>query len=155
MNTAFAIEPSKYYSENKEVALMDNKKGVVGQWSENWLGFCGDNMDAMIELSEKTDIDKIFIGFAIAPDQWVLAPKAISVSVSSDGVNFSQEVTAEMPMFKVIDDAIRAEAKAVISAKNVKYVRVFVENYGILPQKHEYAGEKAWIMIDEVKILNK
>ena len=152
LNTVFAIEPSKYYSKDKEIALMDNKKGVVGQWGENWLGFNGDNMDATDELSENTDVDKIFIGFAIAPDQWVLAPKMITVSVSADGLDFSEPVIAEMPMFNKIDGARRGEARAVVSAKNVKYVKVFVENFGVLPEKHQYAGEKAWIMIDEVRI---
>lgn len=150
-NTIFEREPSKSYSANKETALMDNKIGTIGNWGENWIGFQGDDMDATIELSKPMDISKVFVGYAIHPDAWVLSPKAIWISTSTDGVNFSTPVCAEFPVF-VGKDGIRAEARAKIDASKVKYINVKVENYGVLPEKHAYAGEKAWIMIDEVRI---
>ena len=153
-NTTFAKGPADNYSAGKEVVLMDNKRGVVGNWKEGWLGFDGGDMDATIELTEKTDVEKVFVGFAIAPDQWVLCPMQIIVTVSTNGTDFSMPVIAEMPLY---DDAegIRGEARAKISAKGVKFVRVLVRNAGTLPNNHPYAGQKAWIMIDEVRIDNK
>ena len=155
LNTVFVNEPAKNYSNNKLTALMDYKKGIAGDWSNNWLGFCGDNMDATIEFDEAVDIDKIYVGYAIAPDQWVLSPKQIKVATSSDGITFSKPVVAEMPVFSQRDGGVRVEARAVVDAKRVTFIKVFVENYGTLPLKHPYAGEKAWIMIDEVRIENK
>ena len=150
-NTVYKAEPHKNYSANKETALMDNKIGAIGNWGENWIGFLGDDMDATIELSKPTDVFTVFIGFAIHPDAWVLSPKAIWISTSADGVNFSNPVLAEFPMF-FGENGLRAEARAKIDAYEVKYINVRAENYGVLPEKHAYAGEKAWIMIDEVRI---
>lgn len=150
-NTVYKTEPHKNYSSNKETALMDNKIGVVGNWSEHWIGFSGDDMDATIELSKPTDIYMVFVGYAIHPDAWVLSPKAIWISTSTDGINFSKPVRAEFPMFSG-ENGLRAEARAKIDAYEVKYINVKAENFGVLPEKHAYAGEKAWIMIDEVRI---
>jgi len=150
-NTIYKTEPAKSYSANKETALMDNKIGAVGNWGENWIGFQGDDMDATIELSKPMDFNRVFVGYAIHPDAWVLSPKAIWISTSTDGINFSDPVQASFPDF-VGKNGVRAEARAIINASDVKYINVKVENYGVLPEKHAYAGEKAWIMIDEVRI---
>lgn len=150
-NTVYKTEPHKNYSSNKETALMDNKIGVVGNWSEHWIGFSGDDMDATIELSKPTDIYMVFVGYAIHPDAWVLSPKAIWISTSTDGINFSKPVRAEFPMFSG-ENGLRAEARAKVDAYEVRYINVKVENFGVLPEKHAYAGEKAWIMIDEISI---
>jgi hypothetical protein len=46
----------------------------------------------------------------------------------------------------------RVEARALVDVKKAKFVRVKVENQGVLPVWHPYAGQKAWIMVDEVTI---
>lgn len=148
--TTFKTEPSKNYSKDKDIALMDKKFGTVGVWGDNWLGFQGDDMDALIELSEAVDMEKVYVGFAISPDSWVLSPKEVLVSTSSDGVTFSEPVIAEMPVFAG-NPNVRGDARAKVYAKDVRYIRVIVQNYGVLPEKHPYKGEKAWIMIDEVR----
>jgi len=150
-NTVYKTEPHKNYSKNKETALMDNKIGTVGNWGENWIGFSGDDMDATIELAKPMDFTKVMVGYAIHPDAWVLSPKAIWISTSKDGVEFSEPVRAEFPVF-FGENGLRAEARAKLNALDVKYINIKVENRGVLPEKHAYAGEKAWIMIDEVRI---
>lgn len=150
-NTVYKTEPHRNYSANKETALMDNMTGTIGNWGENWIGFSGDDMDATIELSKPIDIYRVFVGYAIHPDAWVLSPKAIWISTSKDGVSFSEPVRAEFPMFSG-ENGLRAEARAKVDAYEVKFINVKVENYGVLPEKHASAGEKAWIMIDEVRV---
>ena len=46
----------------------------------------------------------------------------------------------------------RDDARATIDVKGVKYIKVKVDNVGKLPEWHDYAGEDAWIMIDEISI---
>lgn len=153
-NTIFVTEPAKNYSKNKAIALMDNKIGVIGDWSDRWLGFWGDDMDATIELCEETDVDYVYVGFAIAPSQWVLCPSQILVSVSSDGVHYTKPVQGEMPMYNMNSVETRSAARVKIYSKNVRFIRVYVKNFGLLPKSHPNAGEKSWIMIDEVSIQN-
>ena len=153
-DTKFVKDPHRNYSENKELALMDAKTGVVGNWGENWIGFYGEDAEFIIELSQLTDIEKLFVGYAICPNEWVLMPKDIFVSTSTDGETYTEQVRAESPVYvNTKDTKRREEARAKLNAKDVKYIKIKVESYKVLPEDHEYAGENAWIMIDEVRVL--
>ena len=112
-------------------------------------------MDATIELAVPTDICKVKIGFCHEPKDWVLLPKGVFVSFSKDGKEFTDWQRAELPVFDRPDHSAalgRVEALAIVTAKQAKFIRVKVENIGILPEWHPSAGEKAWIMVDEIII---
>lgn len=152
-DTKYVEDPHVNYSKNKETALMDSKKGVVGNWSEDWIGFYGKDAEFTIELSKPTDINKLFVGYAINPNEWVLMPKEISIATSNDGENFTEFVKASSPVYVNSNDVKRREeARAVLNVKDVKYIKVKVETYKQLPDWHDYAGEDAWIMLDEIRI---
>lgn len=62
---------------------------------------------------------------------------------------------AELPVFDLPDKMQslgRIEARARVNEKQVKFIRVKVENQGTLPEWHPYAGQEAWIMVDEVVV---
>jgi len=154
-NTTFVNPPVERYGKNADMALMDSKKGEPGDFYNDWLGFQGDDMEATIELAVPTDISMVKVGFCHEPNSWVVWPKGVWVSFSNDGKEFTDWEPAELPVFNRPDKMQghgRVEARARVSVKRAKYVRVKVENQGILPEWHPYAGEKAWIMVDEVTI---
>ena len=49
-------------------------------------------------------------------------------------------------------EGVTKALRQIYGEKKVKFVRVKVENQGVLPNWHPYAGEKAWIMVDEVSV---
>jgi len=153
-NTTFVNDPAPNYSQNKETALMDGKKGIVGGYYwDNWLGFNGVDMEATIELTEPVDIKVVKIGVAHKPDSWVVWPKGAWVAFSKDGKKYTEWKRAEFPDFSMPDPMTslgRVEARAKVSEKNVKFLKIKVENRGVLPDWHPNAGEKAWIMVDEI-----
>ncbi len=154
-NTTFVTPPVERYSKNADIALMDGKKGVAGDYYNDWLGFNGDNMEATIELNKPLDINAVKVGVCHEPNNWVMWPKAVWVSFSENGTDFTEWKFVEMPMFDRPDKMAgqgRVEARARVAAKKVKFIRVKVENQGVLPDWHPYAGEKAWIMVDEVSV---
>lgn len=152
--TEFVEQPHKNYSDDKDFVLMDGNKGIAGNWGEGWLGFYGNDAEFTIELTEATDIHHLFVGCGICPNDWVLLPKDVLVSVSTDGQTFTEAVKAHFPVYNYSTMEVRRrdDARAVIDVDGVKYIKIKVENYGTLPEWHDYAGEKSWIMIDEVKI---
>lgn len=151
--TTFVEDPNSNYSDNKETVLMDNKYGIAGNWGEGWLGFYGKDAEFVIELSQATDINKLYVGYGIQPNDWVLMPKSITVSTSVDGVNFTEEVRAESPVYNNVENVKRREAaRAIVNASGVKFIKVKVESHKTLPEWHDYAGENAWIMLDEIII---
>ena len=154
-NTTFVNPPVERYGKDADIALMDGKKGVVGDYYNDWLGFEGVDMDATIELAVPTEIKVLKIGLCHEPQSWVMWPKGVWVCFSKDGEEFTDWQMAELPVFDRSDRMKgfgRIEARARVDGKKWKYVRVKVENQGVLPEWHPYAGQKAWIMVDEVVV---
>ncbi len=154
-NTTFVNPPVERYGKDADIALMDGKRGVSGDWYNDWLGFEGVNVEATIELAVPTDINTVKVGICHEPNNWVMWPKSVWVSFSKNGSDFSEWQMAELPVFDCPDKMQgfgRIEARARVNEKQAKFVRVKVENYGVLPEWHPYAGQKAWIMVDEVVI---
>ena len=155
-NTIFVNPPAERYSSNANTALMDGKKGVVGdyQW-RNWLGFNGTDMEATIELNEPIDIKVIKIGVAHKPDSWVVWPKGAWVAFSKDGKSFTEWKRADFPDYDPSNPMTslgRVEARAKVNESKIKFLKIRVMNQGILPKWHPNAGEKAWIMVDELVV---
>jgi beta-galactosidase len=154
-NTTFVTPPVERYGKDADIALMDGKKGAPGDYHNDWLGFEGDDMEATIELAVPTDISMVKVGLCHEPNDWVVWPKGVLVSFSKDGKEFTEWRAAMMPVYDLPDPMAgmgRVEARALVNEKQAKYVRVKVQNQGVLPQWHPYSGQKAWIMVDEVEI---
>ena len=154
-NTTFIIPPAERYGKEADIALMDGKKGAPGDWHNDWLGFEGDDMEATIELAVPTDISMVKVGICHEPNDWVVWPKGVLVCFSKDGKEFTEWRIAELPVYDTPDPMAgmgRVEARALVNEKQAKFVKVKVQNQGTLPQWHPYAGQKAWIMVDEVEI---
>ncbi len=154
-STTFVNPPAERYGKDADIALMDGKKGATGDWQNDWLGFEGVDMEATIELAVPTKINTVKIGLGHEPNDWVVWPKGVWVSFSSDGDEFSEWQPAELPVFDRPDKMQgfgRVEARLHTTGKQWKYVRVKVENQGVLPDWHPYKGQKSWIMVDEVTI---
>ena len=154
-NTTFVNPPVERYGKDADIALMDGKKGMPGDYYNDWLGFEGVDMEATIELAVPTKINVVKIGLCHEPNDWVVWPKGVWVSFSKDGEEFTDWQMAELPVFDRPDPLQglgRIEARLRTDGKQWKFVRVKVENQGVLPEWHPYAGQKAWIMVDEVTI---
>ena len=154
-NTTFVNPPVERYGKDADIALMDGKKGAPGDYYNDWLGFEGVDMEATIELAVPTKINTVKVGFCHEPQSWVMWPKGVWVSFSKDGQEFTDWQMAELPVFDRPDKMKgfgRVEARLRTDGKQWKFVRVKVENQGVLPDWHPYAGQKAWIMVDEVVV---
>ena len=154
-STTFINPPVERYGKDADIALMDGKKGMPGDFYNDWLGFEGVDMEATIELAVPTKINTVKVGLCHEPQSWVMWPKGVWVSFSKDGTEFTDWQMAELPVFDRSDKMKgfgRIEARLRTDGKQWKFVRVKVESQGVLPEWHPYAGQKAWIMVDEVVV---
>ena len=154
-STTFVDPPAERYGKDADIALMDGKKGVPDDFYNDWLGFQGVDMEATIELAVPTNINTVKVGLCHEPQSWVMWPKGVWVSFSKDGKEFTDWQMAELPVFDRPDKMKgfgRIEARLRTDGKQWKFVRVKVENQGVLPEWHPYSGQKAWIMVDEVVV---
>ena len=106
-------------------------------------------------MAVPTDISTVKVGLCHEPNDWVVWPKAVWVSFSKDGKEFTEWRLAELPVYDMPDPMAgmgRVEARALVSVSQAKFVRVKAQNQGVLPDWHPYKCQKAWIMVDEVVV---
>jgi beta-galactosidase len=161
--------PSKPYTHPNEniadedfaMALADGKRGVAGNYGANWLGWSGkDSLLIEVTLKKKKTLTHITLGSCLAAGDWVTAPEQVAVQWSRDGRHYSDwqplRVTTKVP-------DVRKEKKRLVwrkdftkkEAARVKYLRLKVTTSPTLPKWHEYSGEKAWLMLDELEVENQ
>ena len=149
-------KPDAPYNEYPERKLEDGRIGNPANYHEGWVGFYGKPMILQFEdYYFFDDSVEITLSFAHHPSQWVFMPQKVTVSYSKNGRKFSQPEEVALPF----DPTLEANSKPrvcilrhKVPSKNVKYIRIEAEPVKKLPAWHAAAGEKAWIMIDEVKV---
>ncbi|WP_350340282.1 discoidin domain-containing protein [Paraflavitalea speifideaquila] len=124
--------------------------GIAGTHRYNdaqWLGFDGDNLEAVIDLGAAQSIRTIGINFLNYHWQRVWAPVVLEVLISEDGVHYSKVFTQKNFPVNGINTV-----RAVIKPVKARYVKINSINKGVLPATEYGAGSRALLMIDEIVI---
>jgi hypothetical protein len=97
----------------------------------------------------------VTLSFAHHPSQWVFMPQKVLVSYSKNGKKYSQPEEVALPFDPALKENDRPRVcilRHKIPSKEVKYIRIEAQPVEKLPKWHAAAGEKAWIMTDEVRV---
>ena len=100
-------------------------------------------------------LGSIAVGASHSPADWVVKPQDVLVQWSIDGREWSpwESMTLVNPPADLYSDSRRVRYMMhPRKAKSIHYVRLRFVCRGKLPIWHPYAGESAWLMIDEVEI---
>ncbi len=143
-------QPKKYADENPQV-LTDGAFGGSNFYA-NWLGFEGNNMEAVIDLGETMEFSSISTGFLQVTNHIVFFPKLVTYLVSRDGKSFTK--VAQIPSKKPITTESKRNDleyfKATFKPVKARYIKVKAENVSKAPDWHNAAGLPVWIFADEV-----
>jgi hypothetical protein len=144
--------PKKYADENPQV-LTDGAFGGSSFYA-NWLGFEGNDLDAVIDLEEIREIKEVSSAFLQVTNHVVFFPRVVSYYCSVDGKNYLYLGSAdnEHPLSR--SSKINDIQFFQLSFKPVKaqFVKVVAENRGEAPFWHFGAGLPSWIFVDEIEI---
>ena len=152
-------KPDAPYDKHADSVLIDEYIGNPANYREGWVGYFGKPMELRLEtLPLNGDSLTVTLSFAHHPSQWVFMPQKVLVSYSKNGRKFSRPEEVALPF----DPALKENNKPrvcilrhKIPGKGVKYIRIEAEPVEKLPDWHAAPGEKAWIMIDEMKISSR
>ena len=147
-------KPDAPYDKHADSVLIDEYIGNPANYREGWVGYFGKPMELRLEtLPLNGDSLTVTLSFAHHPSQWVFMPQKVTVSYSKNGRKFSRPEEIALPF----DPALKENDKPrvcilrhKIPGKGVKYIRIEAEPVEKLPEWHAAAGEKAWIMTDEI-----
>jgi hexosaminidase len=124
--------------------------GITGSNRYNdaqWLGWSGDDLEAVIDLGKMQSIRSISMHVLNYHWQRIWAPEVLEVMVSTDGVQFNNVFTPRAFPINGINNV-----RAVIHPVQARYVKVKALNKGIIPAGKYGAGGKALLLMDEIMI---
>ncbi len=138
--------PNAMYSGDGGFTLVDgvqNSQGMVR--SAQFLGFIGNDLDAIIDLGSMQDIRSIRLHAFEQKESWIYSPRQVLVFVSEDGKIY-EDVT------KVQKRGIKDIVYEVFLNARVRFVRIVARNHGIIGEGNEGAGRRAWLFVDEIEV---
>ncbi len=83
------------YSAGGKFGLVDGMFGSSSFSAGSWQGFEGVDFEAVIDLGEDIEINKVESSYMQRTNSWIFMPKYVEYSFSSDGVNFSKSIRVD------------------------------------------------------------
>lgn len=144
-------EPTGKYKALGETALTDELFGGT-TFVESWVGWEGIDGAFILDLGKDTSVSSIESDFLHQLGQWILLPKKVTYSVSSDNktyLPFGEKTLAEdrSPQVKFV--GVKCEAPVPVS---IRYIKIDVEGTKICPSWHYGIGYPSWFFLDEVTV---
>jgi hypothetical protein len=145
-------KPKKYADENPQT-LTDGAFGGANFYA-NWLGFEGNNLEAIIDLEDEKLISEVSGDFLQVVNHIVFFPTDVMYYYSNDGITFHQlgKAKNERPLSKEskINDIQSFTLR--FSEVKARYIKVVANNMGSAPMWHHGAGMPCWIFVDEISV---
>jgi hexosaminidase len=115
----------------------------------DWLGWVGDDMEAIIDLGYDTDFSTVKMHTIEQNGSWIYVPQSVEVLISSDGKNFS---SAGKSTEFVKDTLTMGWMNVSFPRQSARFIKVIAKNYGMIPDGKPGAGNKAWLFADEIQV---
>ena len=147
------LQPThKSYTYNGGATLTDGLVGDKGFGTGRWLGFCGNDLEAVIDLKKPTNVSSVSLNTCVDKGSWIFDARNIEVSVSNDGVNFTSVAKHSLPaMEKNSADNINTyELK--FSQTKARYIKVYATSEHNIPEWHSGKGKPAFLFVDEISV---
>ncbi|HUR65742.1 MAG TPA: family 20 glycosylhydrolase [Chitinophagaceae bacterium] len=147
-----AKEASSNYPGDGAFSLVNgviNEKGFAR--TKEFLGFNGTDCEAVIDLGESLEISFVVVNLLNRTSSWIWRPQTAEVLGSGDGQTW-------YPL-KMTDDFVdkkdgTGKGTMILPFRKtfVRYVKVIVTNWGVIPPGNPGAGNKAWLFVDEIEV---
>ena len=139
------------YDRIADAALTDGLFGGA-TYKDSWVGWEGEDVTIVLDLGRVTSISAIDSDFLHQLGQWILLPRAVSYSVSTDGENWSAPILHEIPedsdpKVKFVNVEHRYDEPV-----RARYVKVDVTGTKQCPHWHYGVGNPCWFFIDEITV---
>ena len=146
-----AKEPlSTYPGNGGAFGLVNGVISLKNITSPEWLGWRGDNMEAVVDLGKSESVSNIMIHVLSSGGSRVHPPRELEVFTSTDGNEFTtQGISIE---FKPEGTESAGWMKVNFNPTNTRYVKVVAKNYTKIPEGKSGAGDPALMFVDEIVI---
>ena len=144
-------EPHKNYTYEGAQVLIDGLHGSSNYRSGRWLGWYGKNADAVIDLQDVTEIEKVRFNLNINMKDWIFNAKNVKILVSDDGEDFSEITNQDFELLASDYSSSFYPVEITFEPIKTRFVEVIIEPFDC-PKGHAGYGYPAWIFLDEIEI---
>ncbi|RZJ71773.1 family 20 glycosylhydrolase [Flavobacterium sp.] len=140
--------PNAKYSGDGAFTLVNGILGDKTRFGRDWLGFSGDDLEAVIDLSDRQKIESVTASFMQSAGSWIYYPTEVEILVSKDNKEFK-------PVAKVsAADLEKSGGTIAIPFKNQKaqFVKIVAKNTKKIPDGKPGSGNAAWLFADEILV---
>lgn len=145
---ALEQQPSENYSFGGAFTLVDGIVGNQKQLGKTWLGFQGKDVVATIDFGQKTRLSEVYFNTLDNKGSWIHLAKSATIQVSDDGENF--KIVKEISKEEIL--STKGKVKVNIGKQQAKFIKIKIENAGIIPAGNPGADSKAWLFVDEIGV---
>lgn len=140
------------YSFEGPLTLIDGLQGSPNYRTGRWLGFTGNDFEAVVDLGSITEISNVTINTSVNRLDWVFDTRGVTISVSDNGKDF-KDVASEMyaAMGENDEDKIYVH-RYEFPTLQTRYVKVKALVEHSMPAWHGAAGKGGFLFVDEIII---
>lgn len=148
------LQPThKNYTYNGAATLTDGQLGDTGFGTGRWLGFCENDLEAVIDMQKPSVISHVEFNTCVDKGSWIFDARDIEVSVSQDGKTFKQVATKQLPALgENAADKVYTH-KLDFQPTKARYVKLKAASERSIPEWHSGKGKPAFLFVDEISIM--
>jgi hexosaminidase len=132
--------------------LLDGIKGTHNYKTGRWIAFYRNDMEAVIDMKEPTEVSSVSISTLVEKGDWVFDARRFSVYISEDGTNFTEVASEEYPVMTLENPNQIYNHTLTFDTVSAKYIKVYVQPEHSLPEWHGGKGHPSFVFLDEITV---
>lgn len=147
------LQPThKNYTYKGGATLTDGLLGDKGFGTGRWLGFSGNDLEAVIDLKQNTDVSSVSLNTCVDKGSWIFDARNIEVSVSADGKSFTKVASKSLPALEEQTPDKIYTYELTFPQTTTRYVKVTATSEHNIPEWHGGKGKPAFLFVDEISV---
>ena len=149
-------EPNSGYAFNGAPLLIDGLTTTnLNFRNARWIGFNPNDLVAVIDLEEATEIKEATIHTNVQPGDWIFDARGFEVYGSMDGKEYTKLAAESYPAMTPDTDGMQKVITHTLNFNpaKVRYVKVKVISEHCAPEWHGAKGKEGFLFVDEI-VLN-
>ncbi len=150
-NVTFSTPLPAPYDRIAGTALTDGLFGGA-TYKDSWIGWEGIDATVTLDLGEVKTIHSIDTDFLHQLGAWILQPKSVTYSISTDGKTYVQGAVHELPDDSDPKVKFVNVKECFGSPTEARYIKVDIEGTKQCPHWHYGVGNPCWFFLDEITV---
>lgn len=148
-----AVPRNRQYQGTGAWNLTDGLIGSTDQGDGLWQGWWGPDVDVIVALDSVQPIESIRVNFLQNTRSWILLPRQVEFSWSSDSVQWAPALTRSHDVPRTAEGArIQPFSVTLPPGSRARFLHIVARNAGVLPPGHPGAGSPSWLFTDEIVV---